>query len=325
MRRCNWTLACTTGALAVILSACANGARAEAGLPAQAVEESPPAAATRGGHDDTALSGDTALRAAPTVLGAPQSTGCVFQKAERPLSVAFCETFDAPASVVTRSGTMDQVLWGVSRLNTHVNPSQGQLNDYHPTRLVGCGTGEPVFAPNDVQICNGRLYESANDMGGQTTVAIYPKQPFDYTGRTGTVVFDVSLNSQGPHAAWPEFWITDKPIPAPTPTAVPEFSAWARHQFGVSFGADCKRGYTGVDRISTVRNYRVEHIPFTNELPWSNDHGQCFKTASATGELNHVEIRMSPSHAEVCGASSRGPPSCRSWHRRRSTCRSRRG
>ncbi len=226
------------------------------------------------------------------------SPGCVLEKADPPVNVAFCETFDQPAPVITRSGMLDQTLWGVSRLNTWVNPPQGMLNNWFPTAITGCGLTGKVIAPYDVRICNGRAHESANDMEGQSTVALYPKQPFDFTGRTGTVSFDVSLDSQGPHAAWPEFWITDKPVPAPSDGRSSNY-AYGRHQLGVTFGAKCGEGYTGVDRVAIVRNYELIHVPFTNPIPWTAEHGQCFRSESATGQLNHVEIRVSASHLEV--------------------------
>ncbi|MEQ1384020.1 hypothetical protein ABLW58_25550, partial [Salmonella enterica] len=84
------------------------------------------------------------------------------------------------------------------------------------------GTTALVNAPNDVIICNGQLREASNDnnsgafeAGTVTVLAMYPKQPFDFAGRTGTVSFDVSNDTAGTHAAWPEFWLTDLPIPAP--------------------------------------------------------------------------------------------------------------
>ncbi len=234
----------------------------------------------------------------PPVVVTPVSGGCVLQKADAPVSIAFCETFDQPAAVVTKAGQLNQTLWGVSRLNTHVNPSQGLLNDFFPATITGCGGLMSVLPPHDVRICNGRVYEAANDAEGQTTIALYPKQPFDFTGRTGTVSFDVSLDSQGPHAAWPEFWITDKPVPAPSDSR-PGNYAWGRNEFGVSFSSKCGAGYSGIDRISTVRNYVVEHVSFTNPLPYVEGHGQCFKSEGATGRLNHVEIRMNASGAEV--------------------------
>jgi hypothetical protein len=53
------------------------------------------------------------------------------------------------------------------------------------------GATPTVTPPNDVVICNGQLREASNDNpsgvfedGGVTTLAMYPKQPFDFAGRT---------------------------------------------------------------------------------------------------------------------------------------------
>src|SRR5258708_3818803 len=53
------------------------------------------------------------------------------------------------------------------------------------------------------------------DAGGVTALTMYPKQPFDFAGRTGIVAFDISNDNHGTHAAWPEFWMSDLPVPAP--------------------------------------------------------------------------------------------------------------
>jgi hypothetical protein len=293
--------------LSLATAACTANSRSDTGLADRGAGASiaqPAAAATHASTPAVSEVSAAALQQASAVASTAVTTdplpsaGCVLEKADAPVNVAFCETFDQPAPVLTRSGQLDQTLWGVSRLNTFVNPSQGLLNNYYPTSIIGCGLTAKVMAPNDVRICNGRVYESANDMEGQTTVALYPKQPMDFTGRTGTVSFDVNLDSQGPHAAWPEFWITDKPIPAPSDGRASNYS-YARHQFGVTFGLGCGVGYSGVDRVSIVRNYKLEHITFANPLPYVEGHGQCFKSESATGRLNHVEIRMSATNAEV--------------------------
>lgn len=64
-----------------------------------------------------------------------------------------------------------------------------------------------VYPPGDILICNGQLREASNDNitlqfenGTVTTLAMYPKQPFDFAGRTGTISFDVSNDSHGTHA-----------------------------------------------------------------------------------------------------------------------------
>jgi hypothetical protein len=195
--------------------------------------------------------------------GDPASGGCQFQSADAPVNVAFCDTFDTPTpNPATRSGDLNATLWGVSRTNTAgVNVGQGAFNDFFPAHLVGCGGTETVLPPNDVRICNGRLLEAVSDRGGQPILAMYPKQPFDIAGRTGTVVFDVSADSEGPHAAWPEFWWTDRPVPAPGAELAGQYP-YARHSFGVSLADNCGGG-AGVDSIAVTRNYALHEIPFT--------------------------------------------------------------
>jgi hypothetical protein len=221
-------------------------------------------------------------------------SGCQFLTAA-PTDVAFCETFDVPTpNPATRSGDLNATLWGVSRTNTAVNLGQGQYNDLFPARLLGCGAPQTVLPPNDVRICNGRVQEAVFDNGGQPILALYPKQPFDIAGRTGTVVFDVSADSEGPHAAWPEFWWTDKPVPAPHAGELSGQLPYARHSFGFALGAaDCGTG-TGVESISVTRNYAPASIPFLR-TGWVT-------RGSATGALNHFEVRISVDRAEVWAA-----------------------
>jgi hypothetical protein len=235
-----------------------------------------------------------------TVTGGRDTT-CVFQKADAPVHVAFCDGFNKdfsnPASE-NRSGSLDNKLWGVSRTNTLTNTSQGQYNTWYPATLKGCGADQFILPPKDVSICNGRLYEAVSDHHeGQSTLAMYPKQPFDISGgRTGTVVFDVSADSAGPHNAWPEFWWTDKPVPAPVDHRSAQYSV-PRNAVGVVFASQCNAGLTGVDHISVINNYVVTTVDITRP----NDCG--LKIASATSaSLNHIEIRMSQSHIEVWGS-----------------------
>ena len=63
-------------------------------------------------------------------------------------------------------------------------------------------------------------------------------QPFDFAGRTGVVAFDVSDNTQGAHAAWPSFALTDQPVPAPV-RLLPAVADNARNSIGVEFGDAC--------------------------------------------------------------------------------------
>src|ERR1051325_5005651 len=157
--------------------------------------------------------------------------------------LAFCDTFDAPSpnGIGTRSGDLDGVVWGVSRSTSDDNASQNREFTWNASQLNRCGTTVTVSPPRDVQICNGQLVESENDQGAVNVLAMYPRQPFDFAGRTGKAVFDVTNDTQGSHMAWPEFVISDQPVPAPFEDAS-GVSDFARNSFGVALGSDCLNG-----------------------------------------------------------------------------------
>jgi hypothetical protein len=222
----------------------------------------------------------------------PVSNGkCVLSRATQPATMAFCETFDTPrGNPATRSGDLDPVLWGVSRQG-EMNPPT-ILNRIMPGTMTGCGN--PVaYPPASVRVCNGRLYDVVNDNHSVIEQAMYPKQPWDIAGRTGTVSFDVSDDSDGVHAAWPEFWWTDQPLPAPSDD-FPLHAPLARNAVGVSLAASggptCP-GRVAVDQISVIRNYVLQQLPFTSS--------GCVVKGSANGKMNHVEIRINQSGIEV--------------------------
>ncbi len=226
----------------------------------------------------------------PSPIGTPGR--CLLTRADAPSSMAFCDTFDAPKGKPTsRSGDLDPVLWGVSRIG-NPNPGQGLLNTFYPATINGCGN-PTVLPPSTVRVCNGRLLDVVNDHGGVVAQAMYPKQPFDIAGRTGTVGFDVSDDSQGTHAAWPEFWWTDQPVPVPNDN-FPLHAPLARNAVGISLaasnGPSCQ-GRVTVDQISVVRNYVLQQVPYASS--------GCVVMGSATGALNHFEIRINQSRIEV--------------------------
>lgn len=233
--------------------------------------------------------------------------GTVFQTAPPAGSCAlanpaFCETFDAPAGTGNRSGQLNGTLWGVSHIGDQ--NQGGPANGWAQAQLALCNGSQVITPPNDIQVCNGHLVEGMYDNGGVTPITIYPKQPFDFAGRTGRVTFDVSNDSQGSHAAWPEFWITDQPVPSPF---AHEDSLWSlpRNGFGIRFAGfsnnGCPQGgdYVGVDSAITVSNY-VENDTF-NGGNLQITGLDCVKKPTAAGQLNHYEIDVSTSKLEVYG------------------------
>jgi hypothetical protein len=151
-------------------------------------------------------------------------------------------------------------------------------------------------APLDVRVCNGQLFEAVNDGGGVASLHTYPKQPFDFAGRTGRVVFDVSADSDGSHGAWPEFVITDKPVPG---TRV-NISGGVPGQFAVNevgFSLDgCSSGpggSTGVGTVFVARGGVYSEPAF--------DGVGCVSKGSASA-MNHFEVRLSQNRLEVWGS-----------------------
>lgn len=229
-----------------------------------------------------------------------QSSGCGLPQA------AFCETFSAPAGTGNRSGQLNGTVWGVSRTTGITNFGQAQYDYWAPTTLVGCSGNQGTRPDSDIVVCNGQARESVNDNGDVTTLAMYPKQPFDFAGRTGIVSFDVTDDSQGNHAAWPEFWMSDQPVPAPFAHEASYISV-PQNGFGIRFAGysegSCPLGspqYVGVDSAIIVRNHVISDS-FQNG--GVNIQGlDCVRASSGpNGGLNHFEIHVSQNQIDIYG------------------------
>ncbi|MCU1502708.1 MAG: hypothetical protein JWM12_2062 [Ilumatobacteraceae bacterium] len=207
-------------------------------------------------------------------------------------SAAFCATFDAPKNGGTQTGDLDPTLWGVSRV-ADVNPGQS-ANGVVASHLVGCGSTTASPPPGDVRICNGQLLEAVNDGGGVTNMNIYPKQPFNFAGRTGTVTFDLSADSGGTHAAWPEFVITDKPVPGVRRQISMQPVPHAPNSVGFALDTGCsgQDNTTGVGVIFTTVNGQYTEV--------QGSRPNCI-TKGSSASMNHFEVRVSQSHIEVWG------------------------
>ena len=243
------------------------------------------------------------------VLGAASNSSANAQSDPCLANAAFCDTFDTPAGIPnSNSGQLNGNVWGVSRVNGDQNlpsPADG----WGESQQVMCGQNLVTNPTNDVQICNGQLVEGYDDAQVGGTLAMYPKQPFDFAGRTGKVVFDVADDSQGNHGAWPEFWMSDKPVPAPFAHEA-TFLSLPANGFGLRFagfandqgkGAECPEGpgYVGVDSAITVAS-GVENDTFNGGNLALHGIG-CVKQPSQPGQLNHFEIDVSQNQLDVYG------------------------
>jgi hypothetical protein len=216
-------------------------------------------------------------------------------------------TFDNPnpnpAGANTRSGELDGIVWGASRSTSDDNQGQGSYFTWHASQMNHCGTTTTVGPELDLQICNGQLMEAVNDGGGNvTSFAQYPKQPFDFAGRTGIVSFDVGDDTQGSHMAWPEFVLTDLPVPAPGDqhAGINDFAA---NSFGVSMAEDCRNGQAINPQTGDFGDsWSVDKFFTTKDSQWQTTAPPllgCVKKPTAFGQVNHVEIRISQNHQEV--------------------------
>ena len=230
---------------------------------------------------------EAVLAASATFKTSPLGPGCGLAAA------AFCETFDKPAGDGSRTGDLDPVLWGVSRVGD-INPGS-ILNNFAHTRIVGCGPTAAMSPPNDVRICNGQMFESLNDNHGVVNLNTYPKQPFNFAGRTGTVVFDVSADSDGSHGAWPEFVITDKPVPGVRSSISLQVPAGAANSIGFALDG-CTSGPGGTTGVGLVfvTTANVYSEPKFTETG-------CVSKSVPGGPLNHIEVRVSRTRLEVWG------------------------
>jgi hypothetical protein len=294
-----WVVLPALGASLALLTSCA-GATIDSG--GERVSAAPP----------------TAILAKPDSDPQPSGRKCGMQLGSAP--VVFCDTFDVPKGVGNRAGDLDGNIWGVSRAGSF-NFGQGAFNQWNSTLIRDCDDATArVNAPRDVIVCNGQLREAANDnnsgafeSGSVLVLAMYPKQPFDFAGRTGTVSFDVSNDTAGTHAAWPEFWLTDLPIPAP----YNHFDTWQalpKHGFGIRFGAGASAGAYGmcpngsnldkarwtVDSAVVIRGYVMDDTSgYGTRSKMAVAQLDCVVEPNRPGQMNHVELRISQNQIDV--------------------------
>jgi hypothetical protein len=313
-----WTWGCggSNGGASASCSASVSVASGGAGSGSTAASGSTSGSGSTPGSGSAPGSGSTS---SPT----PVSGNCGLQLGG---AVSFCETFDKKnPGIQSRSGDLDPNVWGVSRTQALVNSGQGLANAYPASTMVGCNGSTKVLPPNDIMICNGQLRQSSNDNptgsyegGGVTVLAMYPKQPFDFGGRTGTVSFEVSNDSQGSHGAWPEFWITNLPVPAP----FAHFETWRalpQYGFGIRFDGfvdsngnanSCPEGgndYLGVGSAIIINNYVANDLDTGGSLQLRGY--ACVKKATQVGQLNHYELRISQNQIDVYGTDAGVAPS----------------
>jgi hypothetical protein len=220
-------------------------------------------------------------------------------------AAAFCETFGAPAAVHGRAGELDARTWSAGRLAPQLPTGNGVAIAIGPGAIPNnCRAGLPstVLPSQDALICdansnimsNHLMVASAAQNYGQNSYRI--RQPFDFGGRTGKIVFDAEARVQSPLVGWTSIDVTEDPIDAPSfavgseGTQNNEGSLVPKNGFGLQFQDNCN-GTAGfaLRMLNVFQNYATTTILPPNHV--------CIPAQE--GKLNHFELTVSQQKIEV--------------------------
>jgi hypothetical protein len=223
----------------------------------------------------------------------PGPAGCGLEHA------AFCETFDKPAGATTRAGELDPKRWSAARMCNIGGPSGGGAAvAIGPATVPTCRSGLPsqIFPSEDALVCDGNDQVQSNHLlvlvaaqnYGQNSYRI--RQPFDFAGRTGKIVFDTQGFNTG-LLGWVSLELSEDPTPAPSFTLQQNFENGAipRNAVEIQFSHNCGGNQVGIGELLTYTDFVQTKL--------LDDEGNCADAAS--GKLNHFEVEVSATHVDV--------------------------
>jgi len=176
------------------------------------------------------------------------------------------------------------------------------------TRALGIGMAlipecrpdlpDRVWPPNDALICQPTFDVGSGHLLAATAAQYYGqngyriRQPFDFTGRTGKIVFDASTDPLGPLLGFISVAITEDPIATPgySITSNDEGSIFPKNAVEIHFANTDGEAKTLVRNIHVFKDYVDTLYPAAD-----------LSTAAtrATGKLNHYEISISQTEISV--------------------------
>lgn len=235
----------------------------------------------------------------PPPVATPGPAGCGLPAA------AFCDTFDAPSSAQGRAGELDVRRWSGSRAKHGLPSADGMAIAMGPATLPTCRAGLPatILLPQDALVCDPTTHIASRHLlvaaglqnYGQHTFRI--RQPFDFAGRTGRIVFDAEANVPNALVGWISVELLEDPIGAPSFDHLGNWEGGLipRNGFEVQFNNNSQ--YTaaapaiGVGFIELFDNYRAT----------THEPAVLTTIATAPGRLNRFELRVSKTRIEVWG------------------------
>jgi hypothetical protein len=252
--------------------------------------------AGNGGEGGVTSGGGTSGGARSTQSYPPGPPGCGLDAA------AFCATFDAPAGKDGREGELDPTLFSAARMCNIGGPTgDGEAIGIAPGTVPTCRSGLPaqVSPDSDALVCDGNDAIQSNHLlvvvaaqnYGQNSYRI--RQPFDFAGRSGKIVFDAQGYNVG-LLGWISLEITEDPAPAPSFTLQQNYENGAipRNGIEIQFSNNCAGDHVGVGELLTYDDY-VQTEVFT-----SNGAAEACATA-AEDRLNRFSVELSQDHVEV--------------------------
>ncbi len=217
--------------------------------------------------------------------------------------IAFCDTFQTVVGG-GRAGDLDPAKWSFTRATQANNPSQGFINNYEPVDAEFCTTHQMRLADNDSFICGEQFGESnhwmeaLNDGGSYVMNSLRARQPFDFAGRTGNVVWDVDAKTEGLHSFWPEVWLTDEPVQGPH-LDWPGTHIYPRNGIQLEFSTDWCNGGNALRHIKVFSNYQAATYDSLGTL-----QTQCFTTQNDMA--NHFQLKINSNHIDLWASDAGG-------------------
>ena len=240
----------------------------------------------------------------------PGDPGCGLDAA------AFCDTFDAPAKDRGRAGEADVTKWSASRMAPQGPTAYGQayavrastlrpFNDAGGAKrqLPACRSDvmDEVLPDDDILVCDPSddvasrhlLVAVSSQNYGQNTLRA--RQPFDFAGRTGKIVFDAEALAGG-LLGWVSLAVTEDPVGAPSFQTEhnSEGGVLPRNGFSVQFNEPCN----GMDGTNFSMNELHVFDDYVETITRPTDR-VCL--ATRWGKLNHIEIDVAEDRIEVYG------------------------
>ena len=233
----------------------------------------------------------------PKTQSRAATSGCQFLSSPG-ATAAFCDDLSGGAKPGGRAGDLDHSKWSIGRFSGD-NNNNSTLFRFPSTPVSSCKTEiTSVNSDNDILVCDsasGHLGQMLVALNAQNygLLSLRPRQPFDFSGRTGTITFNVDAITEGSLAWWPSLFVTDEPFSGASDSNQ-VLGLIPKNGVGVNFDGDNCGTSNDASQMKIIQLFQFNNFVET-KLPITN--GICVQTKR--GFQNHIEIRLSQTNMEV--------------------------